>query len=315
MQTKFRKLSIMLAAASLGLPGAANADDHVIQLDKAKRAELMADYPNPAWGPENWYLDTFIQLEDNLYTYANANNTRTWALVTDEGVIVGDPISAEDASKLRELIRSVTDQPVKYVVYSHNHWDHVEGAAIFKQEGAQIIAHAKCAARFIERPNPEVVMPDITFEGDYAFELGGEKVDLRFYGKNHSGCMVFPLLKGGKYLHLVDVVSPGAIPWGPAPDTDWLGSIASLQQLEMLDFEVVIPGHGAPMAPKSALTERRLYYAALHDAVVEEYKKGLGPDFRDNVRKRMAPFSYLRAFDLQFHANLENMIYYVGIGE
>ena len=94
-------------------------------------------------------------------------------LVTDDGVIATDPISPEAAKVYRAEIAKVTDQPVKFVVYSHEHWDHVPGGQIFKDEGATFISHENCAAHFEDLPNPDIVMPDITFSGNYTIELGG----------------------------------------------------------------------------------------------------------------------------------------------
>lgn len=310
-----------VAISALCVPGAALADDHanaaVTQLDAAKRAELMAHYPNTSWGSENWYLNELVQLDDNLYTFANKNNTRTFVLVTEEGVVVGDPISVEDAKLLREKIRAVTDKPVTHVIYSHNHWDHIEGAQVFKDEGATIYSHDRCVKKFRDRPTDKVVMPDVTFEGDYTLEVGGERIEMRYFGENHSSCLIFPSFRDRKYLFLVDVVSPGAIPWGIVPDTDFLGSIDTLKELEKLNYEVVIPGHGAPMVSPSALEERRLYLTALYEAVADELEPdGFKPDtFYENVTARMEPWSYMRAFSFQFRQNLETMLYYVGIGE
>lgn len=316
----------MLVAAAVGTAIAstgsrANQDASsnklaVTQLSKAKRAELMADYPNKAWGSQNWYINELVQLEDNLYTFANKDNTRTFVLITSKGVVVGDPISDGDARMLRQKIRAVTSLPVTHVIYSHNHWDHIKGAKVFKDEGATIISHAACKGKFIERPSPDVVMPDLTFDGNYILDVGNERIELRYFGENHSSCLVFPVLKGGKYMFVVDVVSPGAVPWGIVPDTNFLGSIATLEQLEKIDFKIAIPGHGAPIVPKSALTERRLYLTALYESVVSELAKaGFQPDFYDNVERKMQPWAYLRSFKSQFRQNLETMLYYVGIGE
>lgn len=309
-------LACMLATATSLAANEATPVPEVTTLDSDKRAELMADYPNPAWGPDNWYLNQIVHIEDNLYTYANKNNTRTFFLVTDDGVIVGDPISVEDANALREGIRKITDKPVTHVIYSHNHYDHIEGAKVFKDEGATIMSHSKCAERIAYRPNPKVIPPDFTFDGNYILDVGGERIEMHYYGTNHSSCLVFPFLKNGKYLFVVDVVSPGAIPWGIVPDTDYKGSIHTLGQLEKTGFEVAIPGHGAPMVPKGALTERRLYLTALMNAVTEALEPdGFKEDFYEKVDAKMEPWSYMRAFGLQFRQNVESMLYYVGIGE
>lgn len=313
-----KKIQCFISMILLGfmtLP--ALADKPYITLSEEKLAELLADYPNPAWGPKNWYLNQLIKIEDGLYTYANKNNTRTFFLVTDEGVLVADPISVEDAKLIREAIASVTDKPVKYVLYSHNHWDHVTGAQIFKDEGAQIIAHEKCRERIMQRPHPDVVVPDITFPGNHVMEFGGERIEMVYYGRNHSSCLVFPFLRNKKYMFLVDVVSPGAIPWGIVPDTDFIGSVETLKQLEKYDFEAIIPGHGAPLAPKSSLTERRLYLTALMDAVRNDLDEhdGFKPGFHERVEKATEDWAYMRAYSFQFRQNLETMLYYIGIGE
>lgn len=311
-------LATMLYAISAASNAQENSDP--VQLTEEKRQELLQNYPNPAWGSVNTFADQLIQLEDNLYTYANQGGSRTFFLVTRDGVIVGDPIDTDTAANLYEHIRRVTDKPIKYLIYSHNHWDHIEGGQIFKDAGAQVIAHEKCQVRFGQRPHPAVVPADIVFGGNYTVELGGERVDLLYYGKNHSDCLVFPLLKNGKYLFVVDIIGPGAIPLGPFVDNDVIGSIQTLEQLERLPIEGIISGHGAPLAAKSALEERRLYLVALMQVVEDELSGGYRADFYERVEKRMEPFSYMRGWNSPlefggFRQNVTAMLFYVGIGQ
>ena len=65
---------------------------------------------------------------------------RSLFLYSDEGVIVAGPINAEVARSYRQAIATVTDQPVRFVVYSHYHWDRVSGAEVFTREGAKVVA-------------------------------------------------------------------------------------------------------------------------------------------------------------------------------
>lgn len=308
-----RAATVVLLAFLLNAPEAVGAEPFEMVSDE-RRERLLQPYPNEHWSDFAWNKPETIKIEDGLYSFSD-RGTRTFFLVTDEGVITADPIHPISAQRLHDAIRKVTDQPVKYVIYSHNHWDHVRGAQVFKDEGAQIIAHEVCRDRIVERPHPDVVPPDIVFGGNYHLELGGERVDLLYYGKNHSSCMVFPMLRGGRYLFLVDLVSPGAIPWGPAPDADFIGTVQTLEQLEMLDFEAIIPGHGVPLAPKSALVERRLYLTDLMSVVQAELEAGYSEDFYDNIDRNMAHWSYMRGFDMHFKENVTTMLYYLGIGE
>lgn len=136
--------------------------------------------------------------------------TRSLFVVTDDGVIATDPVSVDHSKILREEIAKVTDQPVKYVVYSHYHWDHVPGGQIFKDEGVVFIAQENCAREFNDNPHPDIVMPNINFSDDYTLKLGGRSLELLYSGPNHGECMVAMRPDPGDYIFVVDLVTPGA---------------------------------------------------------------------------------------------------------
>src|SRR6185295_8411211 len=66
-------------------------------------------------------------------------------MVTDDGVVVMDSFDEDFAKASLEAIRKVTDRPIKYLVYSHNHYDHISGGAVFKAAGATILCHEAAA--------------------------------------------------------------------------------------------------------------------------------------------------------------------------
>ena len=103
------------------------------------------------------------QLADDLYAF-RYGPYRSLFMVTSEGVIATDPISPEAAVEYRAAIASVTNLPVKFVVYSHAHWDHARGGQIFKDEGATFVAQERCVQNIAESPNPDIIPPDITFD-------------------------------------------------------------------------------------------------------------------------------------------------------
>ncbi len=113
----------------------------------ADRDALLRPAPNPAWSQFSTAADHYGAYEIGagvyLFVYRGTNGL---FMVTDEGVIVVDPISEEAAPKFLAAIRAVTDAPIKYLVYSHWHWDHIQGGQVFKDAGATIIAHEKCIA-------------------------------------------------------------------------------------------------------------------------------------------------------------------------
>ena len=198
--------SILLVTISLGITASASA------ADIPDRAELLKPAPNPAWNKFGFGKPETLEIAPGLYTFSAS--ARNIFMVTKDGVIATDPLTPKDAILLREEIRKVTDKPVKYVVYSHNHWDHVSGGKIFKDEGAKFIAQEKCVQHFKDKPNPDVVMPDITYKDKYTVKLGGRSLELIYLGPNHGDCLSFmrPDSDNGKYLFAVDIATPGGAP-------------------------------------------------------------------------------------------------------
>jgi hypothetical protein len=147
------------------------------------------------------------QLADGVYLFQSGGH-RSLFLVSDAGVIVTDPLNTAAAREYRDAIATLTDQPVKYVVYSHYHWDRVSGAEVFTAEGAEVVAQERCAERFVENPNPDVVMPDITFNDHYQLSLGSQSLDLYYFGPSHGDCLTVFVAQPARLMQIVDLVEP-----------------------------------------------------------------------------------------------------------
>ena len=128
------------------------------------------------------------KVTDHVYSFRSGIH-RAMVVVTSDGVIVTDPINSAAAKNMMDEIRKVTDKPVKFVIYSHNHWDHIAGARIFKDQGAKIIQHALAAQH--TRPNPDVVPADETFKDDkHVVTLGDQTIELIYVGPSHGSGMI-----------------------------------------------------------------------------------------------------------------------------
>lgn len=279
------------------------------------RDQLLKPAPNTAWNAFGLRGYDTTQIAPGLYSFRHLG-TRNMFMVTKDGVIATDPISVESAKLMRDEIRKITDKPVKYVVYSHNHWDHIPGGQVFKDEGAKFIAHEKCVAHFKDKPNADIVMPDITFSKNYTVKLGGQKLKLLYLGPNHSDCLVFmqPNTDNGKYLFGVDIATPGGAPLTFMAGYDVYNWLRTLKELEALNFSVLIPGHGAPIADKSSITERRRYMEALMSAVKKAIDDGM-PQDQIPEKVRVPEFAYLRGYETNIRDNVRRMQAYYGIGE
>ncbi len=255
------------------------------------------------------------ELAPGLFTFRYLG-TRTVFLITQEGVVVGDPISPEAAAALRKEIAARTDEPVRYVIYSHQHWDHVRGGQIFKDEGATFISHRNCLAHFQRDPHPDVVMPDISYEVKHSVELGGRTVELWWFGPNHSDCTTFSFFPDARIVHIVDVVTPGMVAGGTGQMSDLypLDFINSLRTLEeTLNFDRMVGGHGVPVAPRSAVTVRRQYQEALMRAVKTEIDKGT-PFYDIPGRITLPEFQHLQFYDELLATNAQRILIYYTIG-
>jgi len=146
-------------------------------------------------------------LGEGVFLYRSGDQ-RSLFMVTGDGVIVTDPINAEVAKTYRQAISTVTDEPVKYVVYSHYHWDRVAGAGIFKDEGAEIIAQEQCIERFKANPNDAVVMPDSSFSDHHEVSLGGKSLELYYFGPSHGDCLTVFLARPANLVQIVELVNP-----------------------------------------------------------------------------------------------------------
>ncbi|MCP5327066.1 MAG: MBL fold metallo-hydrolase [Steroidobacteraceae bacterium] len=243
--------------------------------------------------------------------------TRNVFLITPAGVIVTDPIEPAAARILRDEIRKLTDQPVKYVVYSHQHWDHILGAQIFKDEGATIVSHASCLAHFDDRPNPKLVRPDFTFTGErHVLQLGGRTLTLRYLGVNHGDCLVVMTPDGTDVPFIVDLATPGGMPLPMIPDYSLHHWVRTLRELEGWSFKQYVGGHGPVLAHQSRLGERREYIEALMAETEQAMNSGTPPlQIPDVVAERLkARFGHLRGFNNIVRDNVLRTMAYYGMG-
>ena len=271
----------------------------------------------PGWAQTDPAEDRYetTELAPGLFTF-RYQTTRTIFLLTDEGVVVGDPISPAAAEVMRREIAARTNQPVRYVIYSHQHWDHVRGGQIFKAEGATFISHRNCLAHFQREPHPEVVMPDLSYEVKHTIELGGRRVELWWFGPNHSDCTTFTYVPDAKIVYIADVVTPGMVAAGTGRMSDLypLDFIQSLRTLEeTLDFDRMVGGHGVPVAPRSAVTVRRQYQEALMKAVKAEIDKGTPfNEIAGNID--LPDYRHLQFYDEMIERNAQRILIYYNIG-
>ena len=215
--------------------------------------------------------DEITKLADDVYLFRHQFHQAIF-ITTPKGVIVTDPINADAAAWLNAEIKKLTDQPVRYVIYSHHHNDHITGGSVFAGQ-AIFVSHALARPNILEAADPTTPVPDLTFTDRMSIDLGGTQVELIYTGKNHSDNSVVMLLPQRKLLFAVDFIPVETVAYrtlkSDYPD-EW---IESLKKVEQLDFEVLVPGHGK-IGRKDHVRLFRGYLEDLRAAVLEHVKQG-----------------------------------------
>ncbi len=228
---------------------------------------------------------TLNKIKDDLYEIeGDGGNVAVY--VTGEGVILVDDKFDQDHENIVAKVKSVTDQPVKYVVTTHHHSDHSGGNAKFLPT-AEIISTANARQNIVEHKQPganDVAPARMTFTTECSIFLGGKEVRALYCGRGHTNgdaVVYFPALHT---LHTGDLMA------GKTPLIDYPGGgsvkgwTETLDNAMKLDFDTVIPGHG-PVTDKAGLKTYRDNVEKLRNRAAGLIREGKG---QEEVGKVMA---------------------------
>ena len=193
------------------------------------------------------YATTKVEGTDNVYIFRYGGH-QSMFVVTPAGVIATDPIGERRpaAKAYIEEIQKITKAPIKYVVYSHSHFDHIAGGQPFKDLGAVFVAHRNAKARIAALKPADVVMPDQVVDTKKVISLGGTTLELIYVGKNHSDSMLVMRLPKEKIIFTVDWIPIKGIQFRGMADTYVPDIEDGLKKVIAMDWEKLIPGHPGP---------------------------------------------------------------------
>jgi len=185
---------------------------------------------------------------DNVYIFRNGNHQAMF-IVTKDGVIATDPVAygrPNGGQQYLDEIKKVTDKPVKYLIYSHVHFDHIAGGKVFKDAGARVIAHKNATARLKVLKDPHTVIPDESVGNKKVIKLGGTTLELHYLGLNHSDSTLVMRLPKEKIVFIVDTIPVGSFPGRGFIDIYPLETEDFIKKVIAMDWERMIPGHPGP---------------------------------------------------------------------
>lgn len=195
------------------------------------------------------FATTKVEGTDNVYIFRYQNHQAMF-VVTKAGVIATDPISygrPVAAKTYVEEIQKITKAPIKYLIYSHHHYDHIAGGKPFKDAGATVIAHRRAKERLAALKGLDVVVPDESVDNRRTINLGGTTLELHYTGRNHSDSSLVMFLPKEKLIFAVDFNQLGSVPSRLAVNDSYpLEWEASLKRTLALKWERMIPGHPGP---------------------------------------------------------------------
>ena len=223
-----------------------------IILGGAAQAQQQPEQPKPL--P---FATTKVEGTDNVYVFRYANHQAMF-VVTRDGVIATDPIGygrPQAVTTYVDEIKKVTDKPIKYLIYSHHHYDHISGGKPFKDAGAKIVAHKKAKERLAVLKDPATPLPDETMDKKRTIKLGDTALELTYLGLNHSDSSIVMRLPKEKLIFVVDFLPVGTLPGRGMIDFYPLEAENSIKQVLALDWERLIPGH--PGAPEGRLGTKK----------------------------------------------------------
>jgi len=219
------------------------------------------------------------QITDNVYIFRYGGH-QSMFVVTPEGVIATDPIAylrPQAATTYIAEIRRITQAPIRYVVYSHHHYDHIAGGKPFKDLGATFVAHRNARAHLERLQYPDAILPDEVVDDARTIELGGTRLELHYVGRNHSDNSLVMLLPREKILFAVDFIPIETVQFRDMPDgflPDWFDS---LDRVLAMDWERLIPGHpyaGGRLGSKEDVRNLKQYMTDLSNVVRQAANEG-----------------------------------------
>jgi alkyl sulfatase BDS1-like metallo-beta-lactamase superfamily hydrolase len=269
-----------------------------------------------------------VKISDSVYMATVTGNV--YLVTTPAGNVVIDTATANDAPEARKLLGAVSQGPVKYIILTHGHADHIGGINLWKEAGTQIIAQRnyvefvnyvtrlegffapRNAAAFGGTPKQvgpwagnfgAKIEPTIFFDDKYSFTLGGVDFEL-FSTPGETPDHLTVWLPAYKIAFIGDNYKGAGLPepmsfpnlyairgTKPRWALDWIGSIDRVLALKP---EIVLSGHGDPINGNAEITRLLTRYRNAIQYVHDEVVKGMnsGKDVFTLMQEIKLPASF-----------------------
>ena len=227
--------------------------------------------------------EKLTQIAENVYAYVDTKNSsknnsfgaNAGIIIGKDGIVVVDTmISANEAKRSIRDIRTISHKPIRYVVNTHYHFDHVFGNSEFAKLGAVVIAQEN-VKKAMENSARETLKnigeygltpkdmkgttlayPVLTYSDRMTIDIGGQQIELIHARQSHTGGDTLVYLPDKKVLFAGDILFTNYHPFlGEGNIEEWA---KKLDDIKLMDIEKIIPGHG-PLSGKNDLDDMKKY--------------------------------------------------------
>ena len=287
---------LMYLALAVFLPIHLSAQSTHSALDQSSQEDLKKYVPVlPSVRAQYFQVDPKLgyavkDMGGGVYVISD-NGWQSAFLVTNEGVIVFDAPESFGKS-IPSAIANITDKPIKMLIYSHIHKDHIGGSAAFKDiKDLKIVATEGVAEFLKEQDDPNRLIPNVVFGAKKTITMGGKTVELtrHFYHSTQGDLFIY--VPQAKFMMAVDCVTPGYAPFQGFDITANFGEYMKVfDELLAYDFDKFTGGHLTATGSKEDVritkefamdvyhTVKRIHNNLDQRAIVAEAAKTIGYD-------------------------------------
>ena len=236
--------------------------------------------------------ENFYEKEDNIGDIANLG-----FIIGDDSIAVIDTGGSHQVGEsLKLAIKKVSKKPIKYVINTHGHQDHIFGNSAFLSEGVTIYGHYSLKKFLKERGSqyirqiaqagdkvkgtslifPHKVIAETSpdqvkkLSNEMTIDLGNRKLLLTSHATAHTYSDATVLDLKTKTFFVGDLVQDERTPTMDGLVKNW---IKVLNEIEKIDFKIMVPGHGKIQKDNTALEKTKTYLQVLYDDVIDGLKK------------------------------------------
>jgi glyoxylase-like metal-dependent hydrolase (beta-lactamase superfamily II) len=248
-------------------------------------------------------VEKIRMLKPNLYMITGGG-ANTLVRVTPDGLIVVDTKNpgGDNFTRVMEEIKSVSTLPVKFVLNTHHHPDHVGNNQAFIDAGATVLALDALKTRMASDPRTKDIpgLPTQTFAKDYVLKFGGAEVQAHSYGRGHTGDDTMVYFPDAKVVMVSDQIT------NATPIVDFANGGSAVEWTQILDgvlkldFEMAIPGRGEPKS-RAEIEAFRTQFASLVSRASDAVKAGAT---RDTLAAQVKTDDLGWQFNPQFYGQL-----------